>query len=110
MVDHRAGDGLPRELSPTGTPIPGGSMLESAVILCNHCQAGVILNPNRSRSRGYCPKCDRYVCDQCEAARVASGGECVPFDKIIDTVLELGSRNLPIPDNLIPRVKDSSNG
>lgn len=66
----------------------GGGMLESATITCSHCQSVVVLNPNRSRSRGYCPKCDHYICDGCEATRVASAGACRPFNQIIEEAQE----------------------
>jgi hypothetical protein len=69
----------------------GGVLLESATITCSHCQCVVVLNPDRSRSRGYCPKCDHYVCDGCEAVRGASG-ECRPFERIIAETQERGLR------------------
>ena len=68
MKDHRAG---------------GGSMFESATLTCSHCQRQVILNPDRSRARGYCPKCDHYVCDACEAVR-AQTGTCYTFKQRMD--------------------------
>lgn len=61
----------------------GGGMLESATLTCSHCQRQVILNPDRSRSRGYCPKCDHYVCDACEAVRVKTG-TCYTFKQRMD--------------------------
>jgi len=87
MIDHRAGDGISQEIArKTGAvAVPGGSLFESAVITCSHCQRGVILNPDRSRSRGYCPKCDHYICDACETVRVATG-VCRPFKQIMDEV------------------------
>ena len=77
LVDHRAGGGL-------DGPLRAGAVFESATLTCSHCQRQVVLNPDRSRPRGYCPKCDRYVCDGCEATRVASGGECKTFKQIMD--------------------------
>ena len=85
IVDHRAGLGNK----------PGG-VVESATITCSHCCAVVVLNPDRSRARGFCPKCDHYVCDTCEAIRVAKGGECVPFAKIMDDVCEAAVRPQPL--------------
>lgn len=81
MIDHRA------------TRVPGAPVFfESATITCSHCQRVVVLNPDRSRSRGYCPKCDHYICDECEAARVASGGACRPFEQIIEETQEAAVR------------------
>jgi hypothetical protein len=62
----------------------GGGMMESATITCSHCQRVVVLNPGRTRGRGYCPKCDSYVCDECEADRVAHGFRCLPMAQVFD--------------------------
>lgn len=82
QIDHRACAGV------TDLPVQSGQNFESATITCSHCQRVVVLNPDRSRSRGYCPKCDHYVCDECEVSRVASGGICRPFKQVIDEALE----------------------
>lgn len=62
----------------------GQGMVESPTITCSHCQRVVVLNPLRTRERGYCPKCDSYICDECEAVRVASGFECRPMKQVFD--------------------------
>jgi hypothetical protein len=92
QVDHRNSPGvrpedLPAELRFSCVAVPGGVNYESATITCGHCQAGVILNPDRSRERGYCPKCDRYTCDNCELVRRLSGGECRTFERFADDYL-----------------------
>lgn len=85
IIDHRAGMGL----GPAGaTPLAHGTLFEAPTYTCSHCQRVVVINPGRTRSRGYCPKCDNRVCDTCELARAQSGGECLPFAKIIDEALE----------------------
>lgn len=76
LIDHRAGGGL-------DGPLRAGTMFESATVTCSHCQTQVVLRPDRSRERGYCPKCDHYVCDGCEAIRVQTGA-CVTFKQIMD--------------------------
>lgn len=88
MVDHTAGDGLntPEAAVAGALPVGGGMKFEASTITCSHCQRVVIVNPARTRQRGYCPKCDHYVCDTCETARVASGGECKTFKQIMDEV------------------------
>lgn len=63
LIDHRAFD---------------GTQLEADTSTCSHCQRVVVLNSDRSRPRGYCRKCDHYVCDQCD------GGECSPFARILE--------------------------
>lgn len=50
----------------TGHDLIGAGMrgtFESATITCSHCQRTVVLNPDRSRPRGWCTKCDHYICD-----------------------------------------------
>jgi hypothetical protein len=77
MVDHRASPGVSHNR-------PGGQLLEAATITCKHCQAQIIRNPMRTRERAWCPKCDSYICDRCEAIRVAAGGECKTFAQVMD--------------------------
>lgn len=69
----------------------GEGMFEAATLTCSHCQQQLIRNPSRIRDRGYCPKCDHYVCDACEAHRSRTG-ECLPFAAIIDMVQEKAIR------------------
>jgi hypothetical protein len=80
VVDSGGGPGIaPDELARRGlNPEMGRGLFESPTITCSHCQRIVILNPGRTRERGYCQKCDHYVCDQCNLARVQTG-VCVPF-------------------------------
>lgn len=58
-------------------------MLEAATSTCSHCQRQVIRNPSRVRDRHYCPKCDHYICDDCERDRVDTG-VCRPFAQVLD--------------------------
>jgi len=67
-------------------PVSRGMKFECATLTCSHCQQVLILNPDRTRERGYCPKCDHYVCDACEGIRVQSGGDCKTFKQIMDEV------------------------
>ncbi len=64
----------------------GGQLGEYPTFTCNHCQAVVVMNPQRTRERGYCRGCDSYICDACEAVRVQTR-RCVTFDQIADQVL-----------------------
>ncbi len=77
MVDHRASPGL-------GTLI---GLFEAPTYTCSHCQRVVILNPSRTRERGYCPKCDHYVCDACNLDRVTTG-VCKTFKEFVAEVQE----------------------
>src|SRR5215469_760102 len=86
-IDHRESPGItPEQAAATGfvcLPVGKGMRYQSAMNACSHCQRRVVLNPNRTRERGYCPKCDKYLCDLCEAARVKTG-VCRPFVQIVD--------------------------
>lgn len=92
LMDHRAGDPMP------GQP----RFAELPVVTCSHCQAQVVLNPLRTRDRAYCPKCDHYICDVCEGARVASGGACKTFKQLADEVSEAGATGRPLPSLVLP--------
>jgi hypothetical protein len=85
MIDHRASPGILAGEAPGAIPVGAGALFETSTITCSHCQKISILNPGRTRERGYCPKCDHYVCDQCETARVATG-ECKTFKQLMDEV------------------------
>lgn len=92
LIDHRSGPGLPpdfaRKIGLSGPSVGNGASYESATITCHHCNAVVILNPLRTRPRGYCRKCDGYVCDN-----PACNEECNPFDKKIDALQEQAFRS-----------------
>jgi uncharacterized paraquat-inducible protein A len=66
----------------------GEGMVESATITCSHCQTVVVLNPLRTRERGYCRKCDHYICDN-----PACHFECVPINKVFDDLQQLAVKN-----------------
>ena len=91
LIDHREAPGISvEEAARAGRrtiPVGRGVKFERPTVNCSHCEALVVLNPLRTRDRAYCPKCDRYLCDTCEAMRAASGGDCYPFRRKIDDVL-----------------------
>jgi len=93
LIDNRFGPGVTEEfIRSTGkdAPIVGeGAMFESATITCSHCQVVVVLNPLRTRERGYCRKCDHYICDN-----PACHFECVPIDKLLERVQENAFRQI----------------
>lgn len=105
MIDHSASPGLrPEDIGHFDAPaVPKGELYESPLIVCGHCQYAVILNPLRTRDRGWCAKCDKYLCDDCtEALHVTL--ECTSFEKLKDTVLELAERGVTSP-LLLPTLK-----
>lgn len=90
LIDHSNSPGVPDAIVVAQGLPPGSGQgkFESGSFTCSHCEATVVLNPNRSRSRGYCSKCDHYVCDNCEAVRFASGGVCYPYKAKVKDALE----------------------
>lgn len=66
--------------------------MEYGTYTCAHCQRQIMRNPMRLRERHYCPKCDHYICDECELARVASGGLHKSFNQIADELQESASK------------------
>jgi hypothetical protein len=67
-VDHSNSPGITAEQAASvGSKlvVPSGSVFKSPTMMCSKCQYQIILNPDRSRSRGYCRKCDHDVCDRC---------------------------------------------
>lgn len=85
-IDHRASPGITPEFirasgKPGGVAVGEGTHYESATSTCAHCNAVVILNPDRSRPRNYCRRCDRYICDGCAA--IPTDGICTPFEALL---------------------------
>jgi hypothetical protein len=90
LIDHRESPGLtPEDVAhaPGAIPVGKGQKFESAFITCSHCQRCVILRPDRTRDRGHCRKCDKYLCDEC-TAELHKTGICRPTAQIVDEILE----------------------
>lgn len=101
VVDHTNSPGIrPEDVAhvPGVLAVPGGGLLERDVKMCSHCQRGILLEPLRTRDRGYCGKCDKYVCDGCEAIRVKTGA-CVPMAKKFDTAQAIVEKFAGQPDH-----------
>lgn len=90
LIDHRNAPGNDAaEAARAGVPfVPGGALFESATITCAHCHAVVVLNPLRTRERGYCRRCDHYVCDKPECSV-----DCTPLRAMMD---EARLKELPL--------------
>lgn len=94
MIDHSA--------SPGTEKIPERQRYEAGTLTCSHCHAQMLVNPLRMRERAYCRKCDRYICDQCEIVRVASGYECDTLNQRFDRMQNAMLRSpggLLLPDS-----------
>lgn len=89
FVDHRASPGLPN-----CKEFAEGTVYEAATLSCSHCRVSVVMNPERVRLRGHCPKCDEYLCDWCAAAYHANK-ICRPFTQVVEE-LKLGITPVPI--------------
>ena len=63
----------------------GGTLQEMNTMTCAHCGVVVVLNPERTRERGYCNKCHAYICDRpgCHAG-------CFPQSKAVDLSMRFG--------------------
>jgi hypothetical protein len=70
--------------SPGNKKATEGKVFESATYTCSHCNRIVLLHPDRTRARGYCPGCDRYVCDACEQKRPKTG--CTSLARLFDEI------------------------
>lgn len=90
-IDHRDSPGFTEAEARAGrfgkTMPVGSKLIQRSTITCSHCERIVILNPDRTRSRAYCPKCDHYLCDECEVTRVVTG-VCKPFKQVIDEFID----------------------
>lgn len=98
LIDHSASPGLTREqIGYFDAPaVPKGEIFESAIVICSHCQAAVILNPQRTRDRGWCAKCDKYLCDECTETMHRTL-ECRSFERLKDQVLDLADKGVTNP-------------
>ena len=93
VIDNRFGPGVPAEMiraSGKDAPVVAeGAMMECSTITCSHCHSVVILNPERTRQRNYCKKCDHYICDS-----PGCNSGCVPMNKVLDDLQEQQGRNI----------------
>ncbi len=100
-IDHRESPGLTAAdvaHVPGAIAVGKGEHFEADVYQCTHCQRAVLLNPNRVRPRGYCPKCHHFICDGCEEIRAATSG-CVPFKQVLDRAADLAAKFAGQPDH-----------
>ncbi len=71
LIDHQASPGLEPEIAlwmgVDPRLVAKGQVVEAAILNCGHCSQAQIKNPQRTRPRGWCAKCDHYLCDACEA-------------------------------------------
>ena len=103
-IDHRNSPGLtPADVAhvPGAIAVGKGEHFETDVYQCTHCQRTIVLRAeaHKMASRGYCPKCDHYICNGCERMRVVSGGACVPFAQVLDRAADVIEQFVGQPDH-----------
>ena len=88
LIDHRNSPGVPDQvLADAGLPIGAGrGLFEAATYTCGHCQFVVVMNPQRTRERHYCRRCEHVICDAC-ALQMAKTLECRPFAQVVEEAL-----------------------
>lgn len=89
-TDHRGSPGLADEvvMAQGLSAGAGKGLFESATFTCSHCEAVVVKNPDRSRERAWCKKCDHYICDGC-GKTLHETGICYPFKAMVNDLLNL---------------------
>lgn len=100
LIDHRDSPGLTKsEAQAAGRShldIGAGKKFEAATSTCSHCERIVILNPSRTRERGYCFNCDHFICDPCAVVFKATG-TCRPWKKVIEDFANKQAKNIILP-------------
>jgi len=84
IIDHSESPGIdpsdiPEKLRSTTNIVGPNQVFEADVQFCAHCGSQVILNPKRTRPRGYCSKCNHYICDN-----PICNKECAPLKQLLD--------------------------
>jgi hypothetical protein len=83
LIDHTASTELPAGINER--------LMERATYTCTHCQAVVVINPDRKRERYKCRGCAHLICDGCAALRTA-GAPCRTYAQQLDELFEIESR------------------
>ncbi len=81
----------------------GGTLEERPIVTCAHCQRQIVLNPGRTRDRFECPRCDKYLCDDC-AVLYRQTDDCVNFQRQLDQREKDAFRELTRHTTVDPRI------
>jgi hypothetical protein len=75
----------------------GGRLVEMKTFTCAHCNAVVVMHPERTRPREYCRKCDAIVCDKAGCIL-----NCLPMERVLEMAVKFPDEPhlLYGPDNL----------
>jgi hypothetical protein len=99
LIDHRNSPGITEAdllLLPESARhrfFPTKGLFECPTIRCCHCGTMFLVNPDRTRQRGHCQKCDHYICDSpvCHA-------NCTPFMQQVEVLHEQAARLLNVKE------------
>ena len=102
LIDNSTNSGVDdATMLAMGYPVGAGKGLyESATYTCSHCNKIVIIEPARTRERGYCRSCSQRICDPCVAIKAITL-QCVPMAQIIDDVLESAVKQTDPVNNIL---------
>ncbi len=112
IIDNRNSPGVPDQWMPNAKEMPTGSgqgLFEVPTYSCGHCPQVVVMNPLRRRPRGYCRKCDSYICDRCNGI-LAATRECKPYEQVLDELQEKGLKEQDHGDTIISSTNINTNG
>ena len=83
-IDHKDSPGITlADVAhiPGAIAVGKGEVYTTGTKGCAHCDRTVVLNPQRTRPRSYCSKCDAYICDD-----PICNSECNPIRKVFDEI------------------------
>lgn len=104
FLDNRNSQGIDdAQMLALGYPVGAGrGLYESATYTCSHCNAVVVIEPKRTRERGFCRGCNSRICDPCDAIK-AQTLTCKTMAQVVDEAMNAADRNLPVsPLILLP--------
>lgn len=125
VIDHSASPGLTaEECARAGRPLDaaGTTRFESDVIGCGHCPLLLIVNPgsgilediaglpsnvpimlanpHRTRARGWCPHCSRYLCDGCDV-KYRADSMCRDIKRVVDNIQEQAFKDMNLKEHCV---------
>lgn len=100
---------VPDEVMVASGYIPGAGrgIYESATYTYSHCNAIVVIEPKRTRERGYCRKCDQRVCDPCNLIK-SKTFECLSVARLADELQEAAEKSIDVSSIIAPWEKARS--
>lgn len=105
FVDNRNSQGIDdAQMLALGYPVGAGrGLYESATYTCSHCNSVVVIEPRRTRERGFCRGCNQRICDGCVAVK-AQTLQCRTMAQVVDEALTAADKQAetaPTPSILL---------